>query len=70
MDIDIVAVTEDSSKHRHIPVDPYVCYSIIIIINILIVKWGVELGRGKYYALISSAQWRKNGYYHLQLGLF
>ena len=25
---------------------------------------------GKYYALISSAQCRKNGYYHLHLGLF
>ena len=28
------------------------------------------LARGKYYALISSALWRKNGYYHLYLGLF
>ena len=26
------------------------------------------LGRGKYYTLISSAQWRKNGYYHLHFG--
>ena len=28
------------------------------------------LVRGKYYALINSSQWRKNGYYHLHLGLF
>ena len=28
------------------------------------------LVRGDGYALISSAQWRKNGYYHLHFGLF